>query len=137
MAHNRKAIRDRMIVILTGLVTTGPRVFASRVYPLQTPDLPGLLVFTELEEVDSGSMRRGLERALTVLIQAVVKSSGGVIDDTLDTIAEEIEAAIEADPNLSGLALYTQLLSTEIEFNAEAEKPVGIMSIRYQVSYRT
>ena len=48
MAHLRKQIRDNVVTALTGLSTTGSRVYASRVYP----NLPGLCVYTKSESVE-------------------------------------------------------------------------------------
>ena len=54
MSHVRQQIRERVATTLTGLTTTGSRVYQSRVYPLGPNNLPGLLVFTSSEssEVD-------------------------------------------------------------------------------------
>ena len=36
MAHLRKQIRDDVVTTLTGLSTTGSKVYASRVYPIDS-----------------------------------------------------------------------------------------------------
>ena len=137
MAHRRKEIRDRFITLLTGLTTTGSNVFRTRIFPLTSDELPGLCVFSEAEEIEQGAQGGALDRLLTVLVEAYVKDSSGDVDDTLDAIAEDVEAAIAADPTLSGLALSVFPASVEFEFDRQTEKPVGIMSIRYQVFYRS
>lgn len=48
MAHLREQIRDRVVTDLTGLTTTGSRVFRSRIYPLENNDLP---VYVSLQKV--------------------------------------------------------------------------------------
>ncbi|MDY6790534.1 MAG: hypothetical protein SWH54_04615 [Thermodesulfobacteriota bacterium] len=136
MAHKRKQIRDQVKTVLTGLVTTGNRVFVSRVYPLKTSQLPGLLIYTVEEESEPGGSR-AIDRMLTLAVEGYVKAIGGAIDDTLDLIAEEVEGAIDADRSLNGLAVYAHIASTEIEFDAESDKPVGIIVMKFSINYRT
>jgi hypothetical protein len=45
LAHLRKQIRDNVVTALTGLSTTGSRVYGSRVYPMAAANLPGLCVY--------------------------------------------------------------------------------------------
>lgn len=137
MTHARATIRENFVSLLTGLTTTGSNVFASRIWPLTASQLPGLLIYSEAEESEESSNGRALLRRLTILIDARVKATDGAIDNALDTIAEEIETAVEADPTLSGAALFTILESTEFEFNNEQSDPVGVMQMRYRVDYRT
>ncbi len=136
MAHKRKQIRDQIKTVLTGLTTTGANVFASRVYPLKASQLPGLLIYTVEEESEPGGSR-AIDRMLTLAVEGHVKAIGGAIDDTLDLIAEEVEAAIDADRSLNDLAVYAYIASTEIEFDAESEKPVGIIIMKFAINYRT
>jgi hypothetical protein len=137
MAHKRKLIRDRLKTILTGLTPTGTNVFVSRVYPLDAASLPGLLIYTDEEASEPGAMRRSLDRIVNGKIQGHVKPAAGAIDDDLDAIAEAVEAAIEADSKLGGLAIFTSLESSTMEFDAESDKPVGIITMTYQIHYRT
>jgi hypothetical protein len=137
MAHARKQIRDHIITLLTGLTTTGSNVFVSRVYPLNKADLPGLLIYTIEEQSEPGAMGGTLDRVLSLAIDGVVKATGGAIDDTLDQIAEEVEAAITADTRLNDLALFVYLASTEIEFDGQAEQPTGIITMNFSIQYRT
>lgn len=44
----RKQIRDNVVTTLTGLSTTGSRVYASRVYPMAAANLPGLCVYAKI-----------------------------------------------------------------------------------------
>jgi len=136
MAHARKGIRDQVKTVLTGLTTTGARVFASRVYPLKSSQLPGLLIYTGEEESEPGGSG-AIDRNLILAIEGHVKAVGGIIDDTLDLISEEVEAAIDADRSLNSLAVYAHIASTEIEFDAESEKPVGIIIMKFSINYRT
>lgn len=137
MAHRRKQIRDRLKAVLTGLPQTGANVFASRMYPLNAAKLPGLLIYTDEEASEPGATGRSLDRIVSAKIQGYVKPNAGAVDDGLDDIAEDVETAIEADPKLGGLALFTVLESSTMEFDAESDKPVGIITMTYQIHYRT
>ena len=68
MAHLREQIRDRVVTDLTGLTTTGSRVFRSRIYPLESNDLPGLCIFTKSEttDYDTITLPRSTSRILEI-----------------------------------------------------------------------
>lgn len=134
--HVRQQIRERLGTVLTGLTTTGSNVFESRVYPLETASLPSLLIYTKSETSEPiviGSNRL-LERTLSVAVECYVKATSN-FDDSVDTICKEVEAAIAADTTINGLAKDAFLESTEIEFNAEGEKPVGYATLSFNINY--
>tara|TARA_R110000765_G_scaffold417292_1_gene519690 strand:- start:113 stop:559 length:447 start_codon:yes stop_codon:yes gene_type:complete len=134
--HVRMQIRNQVVTQLTGLTTTAARVFDSRVYPLEDANLPALLIYTKSETsepIEIGTNRTS-ERLLSLNIEAYVKSTTN-FEDTLDTICKEVEQAIAADPTLSGKAKDCYLESTEIEFNAEGEKPLAFCSLTFLTSY--
>ena len=134
--HVRMQIRNQAVAQLTGLTTTAARVFDSRVYPLEDGNLPALLIYTKSETsepIEIGTNRTS-ERLLSLNIEAYVKSTTN-FEDTLDTICKEVEQAIAADPTLSGKAKDCYLESTEIEFNAEGEKPLAFCSLTFLTSY--
>ena len=134
--HVRMQIRNQVVTQLTGLTTTAARVFDSRVYPLEDANLPALLIYTKSETSDPIEIgtNRTSERLLSLNIEAYVKSTTN-FEDTLDTICKEVEQAIAADPTLSGKAKDCYLESTEIEFNAEGEKPLAFCTLTFLTSY--
>jgi len=134
--HLRQQIRERLGTVLGSLTTTGSNVFESRVYPLETANLPALLIYTKSETAEPIVIgtNRLLERNLSVAIECYVKATSN-FDDTVDKICKEIETAIAADPTLNNLAKDTFLESTEIEYNAEGEKPVGYVTLTFNVNY--
>ena len=108
MAHDRQQLRERAATTLTGLTTTGSKVYQSRVYPMGAANLPGLLIYTKSEESEAqtiGSTRTVL-RNLSLVIEGYVKAVSNY-DDTIDTVA------------------------------AEGEKPVASVSMTYIVQYMT
>jgi hypothetical protein len=75
-------------------------------------------------------------RTLNTSIEVYVKATSTVVD-TLDTIAEEIEAAMGVDETLNGLAEDLFLVATSIEINGDGEQPIGVLKLDYDVAYRT
>ena len=56
MSHVRQQIRERVGTTLGSLTTTSSRVYQSRVYPLASNNLPGLLIYTKSEESEPATM---------------------------------------------------------------------------------
>ena len=134
--HVRQQVREYFGTTLTGLTTTGSNVYESRVYTLQENTLPSLVIYTKSETSEPiviGTDRL-MSRELLVLVEAYCKATSN-FDDTIDTISKEVEEAIAADRTLGGLAKDTYLESTEIEFNAEGEKPLGYVSMTFLTNY--
>jgi hypothetical protein len=138
MAHARQTIREQVGTTLTGLTTTGSNVFQSRVYPLQESNLPALLIYTKEESSEAIVMgsNRVIERELTLAVEAYVKTYSNS-DDTIDTIAEEVETAIGADSTLNNKAKDVFLVSTDINYVGEGENPVAVATLNFLVSYCT
>lgn len=135
MAHVRTGIRNALVALLTGLTTTGPHVFSSRMYPQSDDGLPCLLVITN-DEQDITDLGGILERTLDVSLRGVVKASAS-LDDTLDKIIEEVEVAMGAVTTLGGLIKDLSLSSIAISYDDQTDKPVGIADINYSITYFT
>jgi hypothetical protein len=134
--HIRRQVRDAAVAALTGLATTGSRVFASRIYPLQDAELPGLLVYTQNEDAARAELGGLLfERTLELVIEGHVKAADG-FDDTADAIAKEAEAALAANQGIGG-AKYVHLRRTEVEFDAQAEQGAARIRLTFEVLYYT
>lgn len=125
----RLRIRDRAIVTLTGLATTGARVWPVREHrPLGPADLPALLVL-----VDDG--RAGISRAsfgdtqrlARLVIEACVRQDDAY-DDALEAIWAQVEVALAADPSLGGAIKAFG----ELEWTAKRTEPVGEIVVTRQ-----
>lgn len=138
MAHVRNQIRDAVVSRLTGLSTTGSNVFRSRIYPLENNKLPGLCIFTKSEATtfDTLTRPRSISRVLEIGVEAYVKAISNY-DNTLDTIAVEVEEAIASDVTFSNLAKDTQVTSFDADFSGDGEQPVAIGRFTIEVNYRT
>lgn len=138
MAHARQSIRDNIVTTLTGLSTTGSNVYKNRVYPIAEAKLPGILVYTQTEEIEPATITppRTQMRTLTVAVEAFVKGVSNY-DDTLDTICEEVEEALAVDLTRGGNAKDTRIVSFESEFSGEGDQPVAVGRLSIEVIYAT
>ena len=127
MAHARQTIREAAATLVTGLTTTGTRVFQSRMAPQDS--LPCLLVTTEEEQIEPGAFEKQLDRRLTIRIIGLAKATSNV-DDTLDTIAAEVETAL-------GTNLAYQLTAIAVDFDETLEKPAGRIVLDFGYRYFT
>jgi len=134
--HIRQAIRERIAELCTGLDTTGSNVFQSQYYALNVTSLPCVVVWTTDEASEPLNVARQMQRTLDVVVQGEVKQSENA-DDVLDDIAAEVEAAINADPKLDGLANRIFLRETSIAQSTEGEDRVGTVRMVWQVEYMT
>jgi hypothetical protein len=135
--HLRAQIRAAIVATLAGLPTTGARVFASRVYPLERADLPGLLVFVRGEASAATTLPapRVMQRTLRIQVVAVARGNANV-DATLDQICLEVETQLAMPcAALAGLAKHITLSATEIDVSGETEKPIGNAAMSYDVEY--
>ena len=120
------------------MTTTGSNVFQSRVYNLEDSKLPAIIIYTKSEDselLEMGSTRT-LQRNLALVVEAYVKANTNY-DDTIDTIAKEVEAAMGADVTHNDLARDSFLDSTEINYNGEGEQPIAVMTMIYNIIYLT
>tara|TARA_B100001939_G_scaffold308486_1_gene289126 strand:- start:466 stop:912 length:447 start_codon:yes stop_codon:yes gene_type:complete len=136
--HIRQQIRERIATNVTGLTTTGSRVYQSRVYPMASANMPGLLVYSTSEdsEIDAMGATGVLNRVLNISIEGYVKTITE-FDDKIDDICKEVETAMAGDQKVNGLAKNSFLQSTEIEFSGDGDQPIGVVTLNYVVQYRT
>lgn len=136
MNHARTQIRQAVVTLLKGNTSAGNNVFEARVYALDDPKLPALLVYTKQETVGEQTIGypRTQQRELQLTVEAYVKARGKVDEDT-DTLALEIEQLIAADPSLGGLVRDIALDTTETQFSDDGEKPVAVAILTFSVLY--
>jgi hypothetical protein len=136
MSHARTQIRQAVIALLKGNTSAGNNVFEARVYPIDDPKLPALLVYTKLETLGEQSMSRPRtqQRELRLSIEVYVKARSKVDEDT-DALALEIEQLIAVDVTLGGLVKDMVLDTTETQFPDDGERPVAVAVMNYAILY--
>jgi len=137
MSHARTQIRNAVTALLLNNTSAGAKVYESRIYPLDDPKLPAILIYTKQESVGdqmSMSKPRTQHRELHLTIEAYVKANNN-IDETADGLALEIEQIIGGDPSINGLVKDTVLDTTEIQYSDEGEKPIAVITLTFAVLY--
>lgn len=145
MAHQRKLIRHAVVALLLSANTAaGARVNSTRVDPHKRSQLPAISVYTLSESTDSDSAQTApieLTRNLKLEITAWVAHSDELpLDDALDDLAEQIEAAMASDYYLSSTIAEQMLEGSVIEVaepDGRSDPLVGIMVLTYAITYRT
>ncbi len=138
MAHIRKLIRDDIKTTLTGLTTTGANCFASRVYPIESARLPGIIIYTESETNNYVTMGlpRTQRRTLRVSVEVYVSGVSNY-DATLDLICAEIEDALYTDLTRGGYAEDTKVVNFDSQFTGDGNQPVAIGVLTVEVEYHS
>lgn len=137
MTHRAETIIDTVKTRVTGLATTGTRVFRGRGYPLQEADLPALLLYMGADDVIGDLSAALLDCQLQVHVDAVVKTTAQV-DTTLNLIREEVTIALQAD-HTQGLAFVIDTAeqgADEPDISNDGEQPAGSLRTRWLISYR-
>jgi hypothetical protein len=139
MPHARETIRNAAVALLTGLSTTGARVYKDRLQsrPLETSELPCILVTTGGETVEGSTVHAPavIQRELELQVIGVVRALTG-LDDTLDDIALEVETALSGG-TLSTKADVALASIDEPSFDGSVDMPVARQTMRFRVTYAT
>lgn len=139
MAHPRTLIRQAVVAQLIAANTgAGTRVEATREIPHRRGTEPALGVYTpdEATDTDRRTAPVRLMRELRIVIEGVIVGLGAV-DDQLDALALQVEAAIDSDDTLGQTAAETLNPQTETEVFEESGKKVGLLRIVYTSIYYT
>ena len=139
-AHVRQQIQEQFVRNCANLTTTSTRVFKSRVYDMDQTEVPALCIYANSEASARATMQTtaSLERTLDVIVEGYVQENlASEMDDTMDTIAAEVEVAIASDPTCNGLAKDTVLTSTELTMTGEGDLPGGMVRMTWTVLYFT
>lgn len=130
--HVKTQLRRAVAAAVTGLPTTGGRVFQARAWPLQENDMPCLLVHTSDESIDTKATGpvRIQSRRVSVVVVAMAMHSDAVEDD-LDRIAAEVEAAVFAATPVRALTKSLELTATDSALSAEASFVVGQIRLSF------
>ena len=134
-AHLHTQIRGAVVSKLTGLATTGPRVYANRLMPLPDNLAPTLLVTLDEERIDDRTINApyAAQRVLDVVVTAAAKASAG-LDDTLDQMGKEVETALAAGITLGTRTL--EVLYAGMSYDDEqGDKPVGVRRMTFSIPF--
>ena len=140
MTHARKQLRDAVASAVTGLTSTGARVFKSRNLPMGATELPALCVYARQDtpDYDAGAFGAIVVRVLEVHVQGyAARVDSEDLDARLDAMAAEVEEAIYADPTFGGLAHGTRMGAQVLEVDPDGDQSLGVVDMTFDVIYRT
>jgi len=126
--HARKQIRDLAVAALTNLATTQDRVYSGRARPLTPAQMPALMIYAidEHSVLDAKGKPATLLRTLTLAIEGKAGGSdSALLDDTLDQIADEVEAVLGAG-TLHPRILNQTLIGSRLSAQAPGESQLGV-----------
>ena len=144
MAHVRKQLRDAVALAVTGLTSTGSRVYESRSLPLSAAatELPALCVYARQDVPDYADAAMGARgtvlRVLELHVQGYYKAADGPgVEEGLDAIAEQVETAVFVDPTFGGKCIWTRLGPQVLDVDAEGDQTLGVIDMVFELLYRT
>ncbi len=133
--HLHKQIRAALVTALTGLTTSAARVYANRLYPLDSANLPGLRIYADSEEAEILTVHGPAlhKRTLAVAVEACALAASG-LDDTLDLMSKEVETALAGGITVSGRTLTPTYTGMSYQDEA-ADKPVGVKRMTFTLEF--
>lgn len=140
--HVRTQLRRAVVDLLTGLPTTGPRVYRGRRRNLAHDHDPTLLVYTDDEDITLAHQASPPEQDRSVMLMIDGRANGSgdsaELEDLLDVIAAEVEPAILENWSFGGLASHTVLTKTRTRFaDGKGEVLNGAIRLEFRVTYST
>lgn len=139
MAHVRTQIRDAAVACLSGLPTTGTRVYSGRSRQLAKDHEPTLLVYCteESSSVEAAGSDPIMARIVALAVEGrAVATEASDLEDTLDQIALEVEPVILMSA-FGGRARSVMLVRSRITVESPGERHAGEVRMEFEVAYRT
>jgi len=143
MPHVRKQLRDAIRARITGLSTTGSKVYDAPSDPIPPTELPALALYLLSETAETTTKNRQQERVLEIRIEALAayrSPLAGEVNataDELDQMAAEIEAALAGDLTFGSLVRDVQFQGTEIDFTPDGQSQTAMARLRFSLTYDT
>jgi hypothetical protein len=135
----RQAVKDRLVAHLPALDPriTEARISIHRSTPLFAAKLPAILIYTRDERIedapnaDPGLRYRKLELSVEII------AGGDKAAEDADTLAQAVEAILDADETLGLLVEGTRLTRTEVDQDGDGDTPVLAARMTFEVAYWT
>ena len=139
--HKRTEIRNALVSTLTGTdpsfaTDAGSDVFRNRPQNFTPEQLPAINILDGPENAIPRDMAKtSFIRTWVIKIQIKIEANAD-FDIALDTIANQIEAAINLNRSLGGNAQSAVYISTEEPtFDSSAAKVIGDTTLNYEIKY--
>ena len=138
MSHRAEQIMQAVVTTLTGLATTGGRVYRGRSNPTPEGDANALLVWQGPDDIIEEMSDEQIDSELTVYIDAQAREISAQIDTTMNQIRLEVTRALAASETL-GLAFVQGIQeegTDEPGVSGDGDRPIAGMRMTWVVLYR-
>ncbi len=139
--HIRQQLREAFIAALKGATVAGQNVFGRRDWPLDS-SYPAIIVWTEggpsgFQSTADTDSARPLERSETVVVEILMKGSGGEdaaphLEDALDGAAAAVEPLLMTDAGLDALVDERQLVESRPDTALAGDGRRGSLRLTYR-----
>ena len=142
MSHVKTQVRDTIVTALGTVTALTGRVYANRVNPVQSGDMPVALVFVTEEEITTDTMGhpRHQTRIISVMVDLVVETTED-FDDDLDDLQAAVETVLGGATFLATMnsAKWRDLtlVATEKALNGDGKITVAALRMEYRVECAT
>lgn len=133
--HLHRQIREAVATDLTGLTTSGARVYPNRLHPFEVSSLPGLRISVAEDTVTAATVHQPhvQEHALALVVECVARASVD-LDDTCDQMAKEVEVALAGGVTVGTRTFYPVLTGSHYDDEA-AGTPAGAKRLTFAFDY--
>lgn len=133
--HLHRQLREALKTKLTGLTTSGARVYANRLKAMEGGNLPGLRISMESEEAEPLTVHAPhvQERKPVVVVECCAKGDD-TLDNTLDLMSKEVEVALAAGITVGSATLYPVYRGMEMDLE-QVGHVVGVKRLRFSLDY--
>jgi hypothetical protein len=137
MSHVHKLLRDAIKTQLTGLASTGARVYANRLYELDDASLPALRLYLDQETVETDTISRptSQSRSIQIVVECCAKLNSA-LDDACDQMQLEVENALYAGFTAGSRTHYPNLTGSAYD-DAIGLTPVAVKRLAFSLDYFT
>lgn len=141
MKHTRQYIREAIATRLIEVNTSaGKNVFTNRAKPLFDQNLPAILIYASNEQISEERWNTDgfgpLTRELEIFIEAV-DFGKDELDDKLDTLAMQIENALDGWDIPQRQSAILRFKGTDMDMAIEGNKTYGAVRLAFDLTYRT
>lgn len=133
--HLHKQIRAGTETALTGLTTSGSRVYANRAKAMGDNNLPGLRIMLQDEDASVINLHdpQQQERDLALDVECCAKGTD-TLDDVLDQMSKEVEVALAAGITIGSKKLFPTYQGMSLDLQ-QGELVIGVKRLRFNVNY--
>lgn len=134
--HVRQQVLAAIQTAVTGLGLTGSNVFLSRVSPLQTRELPALIIRAgdDVLAGRSAGAPRLMERQFQIDVEVYVRATDG-LDAAINAVLAQVEPVLAMPVVLAGVKVIT-LTRIDRPQEAQGEQQLAVCVMHYDVTFQ-